>query len=57
MGKGLRQGYSLYVFLFNIVVKGICRLFFNARAISLLRGVDIGNKPFLVSLLQFANDT
>lgn len=56
MKRGLRQGDPISPFLSNIVVEG--NIMFNrARALELIKGVQIGEHGPVISHLQFADDT
>ncbi|GKV49617.1 hypothetical protein SLEP1_g56358 [Rubroshorea leprosula] len=57
MGKGLRQGDPLSLFLFLMIAKGLQELVKRAVKEEMLHGIEIGKKGLSVSLLQFADDT
>ncbi|KAE8689380.1 hypothetical protein F3Y22_tig00110940pilonHSYRG00486 [Hibiscus syriacus] len=54
--KGLRQGFPLSPFLFNIVGKALSRLLKKTTALDVYRGVHIGVSKVDVFHIQFAND-
>ncbi|GKV45963.1 hypothetical protein SLEP1_g52987 [Rubroshorea leprosula] len=55
--RGLRQGDPLSLFLFLIIAEGINGLVVKAVEKGFLEGVEVGNKGFKVTHLQYANDT
>ncbi|XP_028106830.1 uncharacterized protein LOC114305894 [Camellia sinensis] len=56
--KGLRQGDSLSLFLFNLVVEALNILLQRAMELRLLKGVSVGaNDEVKLSHLQFADDS
>ncbi|GKU90242.1 hypothetical protein SLEP1_g4255 [Rubroshorea leprosula] len=57
VGKGLRQGNPLSPFLFLMIGEGLNGLVQKAVSEGMFRGIEIGRKGLVVSLLQFANDT
>ncbi|GKV09195.1 hypothetical protein SLEP1_g20735 [Rubroshorea leprosula] len=57
IGKGLRQGDPLSPFLFLMVGEGLHGLLRKSESEGLFRGVEIGKRGLVVSLLQFADDT
>nr|XP_012570218.1 uncharacterized protein LOC105851898 [Cicer arietinum] len=57
MRRGLRQGDPLSSFLFLIVVEGLNVLFSTYVEANQFKGFEVGSNEFIVSLLQFADDT
>ncbi|KAK3225502.1 hypothetical protein Dsin_005364 [Dipteronia sinensis] len=55
--KGLRQGYPLSHFLFNIVIDGLNCLIGKAVDLGLVRGATFGDYTVHITYLQFADDT
>jgi hypothetical protein len=56
MGRGIRQGDPLSLFLFLIVVEGLSVLFQRATTNDLFKGITFGD-IFCLSHLQYADDT
>ncbi|KAK2637577.1 hypothetical protein Ddye_032369 [Dipteronia dyeriana] len=56
LGRGLRQGVPLSLFLFNLVVEGLSALFIKANELNYVRGVTLGRNEVHISHLQFADD-
>ncbi|GLT52596.1 hypothetical protein SLA2020_259280 [Shorea laevis] len=57
VSNGLRQGDPLSPFLFFLVAEGLSGLVKKAESKGLLKGVEIGRRGMVLSLLQFADDT
>ncbi|GKV16979.1 hypothetical protein SLEP1_g27539 [Rubroshorea leprosula] len=55
--RGLRQGDPLSPFLFLIIAEGLNGLVSEAIKNGKLEGVEVGNKNFRISHLQYADDT
>ncbi|GKU90798.1 hypothetical protein SLEP1_g4749 [Rubroshorea leprosula] len=55
--RGLRQGDPLSPFLFLIIAEGLNGLVSEAVKNGKLEGVEVGNKSFSISHLQYADDT
>ncbi|KAE8665942.1 hypothetical protein F3Y22_tig00112523pilonHSYRG00172 [Hibiscus syriacus] len=56
MKKGLRQGCSLSLLLFNIVGEVLNEMLQKASDIRLCRGVEVGSGGLVLSHIQFADD-
>nr|KYP48496.1 Putative ribonuclease H protein At1g65750 family [Cajanus cajan] len=56
IGRGLKQGNSLSLFLFLVVVEGLGALMRSAISKGLFKGVKVGEGP-KISLLRFVDDT
>ncbi|GKV01050.1 hypothetical protein SLEP1_g13646 [Rubroshorea leprosula] len=57
VSRGLRQGDPLSPFLFFIIAKGLNGLVTEAVKNGKLKGVEVGNRSFSISHLQYADDT
>ncbi|GKU88310.1 hypothetical protein SLEP1_g2593 [Rubroshorea leprosula] len=57
VGKGLRQGDPLSLFLFLMIAEGLQSLVQRAEKEGMMHGIEIGKKGLSLSLLQFADDT
>ncbi|GKV35501.1 hypothetical protein SLEP1_g43759 [Rubroshorea leprosula] len=57
MGKGLRQGDPLSLFLFLMIAERLHGLVKKAKKEGLLHGIEVGSKGLTISLLQFVDDT
>ncbi|GKV29018.1 hypothetical protein SLEP1_g37997 [Rubroshorea leprosula] len=55
--RGLQQGDPLCPFLFLIIVEGINGLVLKAVEKGLIEGVEVGDKGFKITHLQYADDT
>ncbi|GKU90659.1 hypothetical protein SLEP1_g4626 [Rubroshorea leprosula] len=57
VSRGLRQGDPLSPFLFLIIAEGLNGLVTEAIKNGKLEGVEVGNRSFSISHLQYADDT
>jgi len=57
MGRGLRQGGSLFPFLFIIMSEVLSRMLQNAANKGLFKGPSVGVDKIMLTHLQFADDT
>lgn len=57
MYRELRQGCSVSPFLFNLVVEDFGILMYKAVDLRLFRGAVIGRNGFIVTHLQYVDDT
>ncbi|CAL5361639.1 unnamed protein product [Camellia sinensis] len=55
--RGLRQGDPLSPFLFTMVAEGLNILLERAKEQGMIRGASVGHQDFIISHLQFADDT
>ncbi|GKV47995.1 hypothetical protein SLEP1_g54839 [Rubroshorea leprosula] len=55
--KGLQQGDPLSPFLFLMIGEGLNGLVQKVVSEGLLRGIEVGKRGLVISLLQFADDT
>ena len=56
VGKGLRQGDPLALFLFHIAAKGLTRLTRKAAETGVFRGFKV-KEDLIYDILQYADDT
>ena len=54
--KGLRQGWPLSLFLFNVVAEALSFLIYNVVSLNLVKGIKVGFDEVIVSHLQFGDD-
>lgn len=55
--RGIKQGDPLSPFIFNVVMRALCKLVLKAEGLNLIQGCQIGPSSPMISLIQYVDNT